>query len=241
MHRFLFILLAFAQPAMAMEYQEELNQALWKELRNYSSSDAVSPSDNGDSLLNIVHLIHAGADALARNEKNISPLLFAARDNKLKPLEVFLHHAPDCIKKQEDITNGFLWAAHEGYSEICCALLGAGASNTAKNEDGETALICFAKKDTPSRSRICRLFLAHQKKHEACVIMYLHCLKEDSHSSSKRLYHFRKDLLRPYLEQYSVAGLLKAREKTGKRACDYAAFDWLNPDIKNNAHQIKEN
>jgi ankyrin repeat protein len=111
---------------------------------------------------------------------------------------------------------------------LCEFLLAHGASVHIKANDGTTPLIAAAR----SRNKaICKMLVNHHKEIDRGLIAALHYLKHIKNPFLRFLYSERKTLLRPYLQQGTLAAQLKQRDDEDKCAHDLFHLKCLVPQI----------
>lgn len=145
-------------------------------------------------------------------------------------------------------------AAGKGNDQICALFLEFGADPFAQMITGETA-IAMAGTEMHRRYRFPALDLRHglhgkeefrkialkkeryqktwrllfdcYKTRAHATLTLLACLKYDPNQSGNKLYGFRKDLLRPYLEEFSLKAMRKHVAEHGKKRLGHFEISWV--------------
>ncbi|MDG2404000.1 MAG: ankyrin repeat domain-containing protein, partial [Paracoccaceae bacterium] len=96
---------------------------------------------------NIIALLAAGADVMARDEDGDTPLHIAVIEGNQEYMEVLLASGADVMAQNENGNTPLHLAAWRDRPENIQALLAAGADATVKNNYGETPLDYALEKD----------------------------------------------------------------------------------------------
>lgn len=84
--------------------------------------------------------LNSGVDVNMRNDKNVTPLMFAALQGKIEIAKILIANGADVNAKGVFDTTALFFAAHSGQTELVKILLDNGADVNAKDEKGRTAL-----------------------------------------------------------------------------------------------------
>ena len=88
----------------------------------------------------VSHLLALGADPNFGNDENVTPLMGAAHDGRLEPLDTLLNAGADPNKGDVHGMRALMFAAHEGRTDVVRRLLEAKANPNEKDNTGWTAL-----------------------------------------------------------------------------------------------------
>lgn len=105
--------------------------------------------------------------------------------------------------------------------EVCRLLLAYGADQFLQNCNGNTALMIAASCNKHESEKICPILIDHQKEQEKRAVTLILCLKYHESLSAQKLYRWRKELMRPHLERYTLKGLMNLKDNKGRTVFDF--------------------
>jgi hypothetical protein len=175
----------------------------------------------------IEYLIHAHADINAQNNSGTTALMMAAELKRDGICSLLLDHRANVNLYTKHGHTALTGAAQWGTEFICTKLMQAGASlfpSPIKTSYARTALIYAAIR---RRETLCQLMVTHQKRVIDGTVLALLYFK--NHENSLMRFLYREQLLKPYLEKYTLKQLLMIEDLVEKTAHYYLAIDCLKP------------
>jgi ankyrin repeat protein len=201
-------------------------------LKNVDEKTAFSVAVSGRHWMVTLLLVDCGADVSMPVNNGRTPLMklikSGGRVTDIEPnVECLLDWGADPnVQRKKTLKTALMYAVKNEDRDLCALLLKHGARVDLKNKKGQTALILAA---CYGEGRICEMLVNHQARLDRRMRSFLCRLKRSQNPSARALYGLRRDLLSPYLKQFSLPLLLKTRDMNGFVAFNYLPYEFLNP------------
>ena len=129
-----------------------------KEKEEYGFTALMRTAGEKGNLEMVKYLVSNGADIKAKNNKDGTALMWAAKSGNIETVKYLVSNGADIKAKNNKDGTALMWAAKSGNIETVKFLVSNGADIKAKTENGKAALQFAVKKEVSDYLLFCELF-----------------------------------------------------------------------------------